>query len=251
MEFLDDKMKDYLNNKNKELFFRGHSNYSYSLTPSIGRIDFFDAEKANLINIEKSMLDAIRRRGILKMEGNENGISGLKDFPNLELLVHAQHYGMKTRLLDWTTNPLAALWFSCIENIDKDGAIYILDYDKSSDDKIKILSSESAPLENKKTYIFLAKLNNKRILAQNGCFTVHGIKDNKIIPLDEEEEFKSSLTKIKIPSKEKPKILANLNVLGINYESIYPDLNGLYQQINWDNNSKNEYPTKAKKYIWI
>ena len=42
-----------------------------------------------------------------------------------ELLSIAQHTGLPTRLLDWTHNPMVALFFSCIENLEKDGAVFI------------------------------------------------------------------------------------------------------------------------------
>src|SRR5580658_5305020 len=40
----------------------------------------------------------------------------------------AQHYGMKTRLLDWTGNPLTALWFACSNEFkkDNDSVVYML-----------------------------------------------------------------------------------------------------------------------------
>jgi hypothetical protein len=46
---------------------------------------------------------------------------GLKATHGLEDLAIAQHYGLATNVLDWTTNPLVALFFACGEAHDKNG----------------------------------------------------------------------------------------------------------------------------------
>lgn len=88
-------------------FFRGQSNYDWRLIPSVYRDDLFDSERI-LIN------EAIHK---YPLEFNIND--------KFSTLVKMQHFGLKTRLLDLTENPLVALYFACNENMDEDGSIYI------------------------------------------------------------------------------------------------------------------------------
>ena len=51
------------------------------------------------------------------------------DLSDIDLLALSQHFGAPTRLLDWTSNPLVALYFSIFssESIDdtNDGIVYV------------------------------------------------------------------------------------------------------------------------------
>ena len=89
-------------------FFRGQANASWKISPSLYRQGLFESENLLLTEI----------RHICPTEIPEN---------RFEALVKMQHYGMPTRLLDTTTNPLVALYFACESNTEKenDGAVYI------------------------------------------------------------------------------------------------------------------------------
>ena len=88
--------------------FRGQANAKWKLSPSLYREGLFEAE--NLL------LTEIKHVCPSEFAGNR-----------FDSLVKMQHFGMPTRLLDTTTNPLVALYFACTSNneADADGAVYV------------------------------------------------------------------------------------------------------------------------------
>ena len=84
-------------------------------------------------------------------------------------LVLAQHYGLATRLLDWTKNPLVALYFAVIDNFayNTNSAVYVLDYDNQV-----IQTNKMNPFELPSSAVFFPKGLSARILSQRSMFTI-------------------------------------------------------------------------------
>ena len=88
-----------------EIFYRGHANRDWKLLPSIFRTPN---------GVEKEHLNGVEKEHLLfrDMVAHEpQSFSECKS--TLDYLVQMQHYGLPTRLLDMTTNPLVALYFAC------------------------------------------------------------------------------------------------------------------------------------------
>lgn len=104
------------------VIFRGMADSEYDLTPGLARLknSSEDTEGA-LIN------DFLTRR--------PDAFSNLSDF---DILAKMQHYGLPTRLLDFTVNPLVALYFACESKISKNGRIVCHNTDLQNDTSVYI-----------------------------------------------------------------------------------------------------------------
>lgn len=165
---------------NHTFFFRGHASATYSLLPSIMR-------NAEWIKHEKDMYNELR-------------IECSNDFAecktHLDYLVEMQHYGLPTRLLDVTKNPLVALYFACESQERNSGEFIVFDITKEhvkypGSDVVSVLAS--LPLlsyEEKQDLLAMvkdAKVTRKKFNEEATCL-LHEIKLEKPAFLDKIEK---------------------------------------------------------------
>ena len=101
-----------------QLYFRGERNDSWDLRPSVMRCSEEDEDKFPFRAWEGEMLNELMSR-------QPEAFSGLTSAFSQWVL--AQHYGLKTRLLDITRNPLVALFNACekCDDNNKNGRLHI------------------------------------------------------------------------------------------------------------------------------
>lgn len=205
-----------------EIIYRGQ-NKDWDILPSL-----FRKSKGKNLRIEHELLRRLKlRKPILPSE--------LED--SFDFLIFAQQHSMPTRLLDWTYNPLIALWFACNKKEKKkdfsgDGIIYVMDSSSLEDARktsIKYNESES---------VFASHLDNidqfrklipsplfDRLVSQNGIFTVFP-NTPKVDELN--------IIKVMIPNGRKVPILKELGKLKINAYTIFRDFDSLCETLYWE-----------------
>jgi hypothetical protein len=196
--------------------FRGVSSPDHLLIPSIGRESVYGPYK-------------LAQEQRLFQEFKHRAYSLLAD-PRLDewdWLAYAQHIGVPTRLLDWSVNPLVAAYFALEKEESTDRAIYAVQYSRYVHE---VDHGDDGPFACKQEGRFTAPLIFDRIRAQRGIFTVHPVP-----------------TKIFYPAKTRVFLIEAKNVkpfrkrlfkYGVDHWHIYPDAQGLGQQMAWQYKNK-------------
>jgi len=182
-----------------------------------------EAKKHHLADapeVEERLLDDFSRLALPYL-------SSARPRNRIEWLAVAQHHGLATRLLDWTGNPLFALWFAVNKDPDGDyGAFWILEV---SDDHLLPLNSKKNVFNLDWTYLFRPPHITQRIVVQDGWFTLHRYLEekNKFIALENQSRFKQNLTKFMIPAAAFGELRKQLEQLGLSDHVLFPDLSTL------------------------
>lgn len=199
--------------------FRGQADESWKIRPSIYR--YCDFLRYQTIFFESVLLGRKPKKATPPLTHT--------DF-DLEWLMICQHYEIPTRLVDWSTDILSALFFACYgpTEMTKDGALYIC---KQSD--YPLYSNYQESLANNQELAFVSTyVINPRMRNQSGCFMMwgHSPKDNstETYDLQEYQEYHKQngssffLEKLIILSKSKTIILQELkDYYSITFNSIY------------------------------
>jgi hypothetical protein len=199
--------------------FRGQTDANWQLFPSVARPD----PKVDPIKAQRVVLEELKLRLPSVYMGD------LSD--EWELLALAQHHGAPTALLDWSRSPLVALWFAVWERArlpnTTDAAVWA--FQINDDDFVTDVERSSSPLDITSTRFFEVRHFDRRLASQQGLFSIHKWWEHggQVVPLDAHKNLKVRLRKLVVKREFVVGLLKELNVLGINAASIFPDLEGL------------------------
>lgn len=238
------------------VWYRGMKNSSHTLAPSLYRHSEFKTIE-EFIDLEQKMINRFTQRSIPFHSRNIND--------EWDRLFFMQHFGIPTRLLDWTENPFVALFFAVMNSnytksgknisFSDDAVIWVLDpvawnrhalSFKTFTDGIlsqidQDLSWYKPPVDcrnmNNHPVAMYGAHNSQRIVAQRGVFTVFGKQLKPMEKLYIDDGFPDgSLHSIKINKTVIEKLRKDVTNYGITDSVIFPDLDGLAKEIKREYN---------------
>ncbi len=225
-------------------WFRGHGDASWSLEAGWYRVWEPGRGPGAAHYHEGTLLEAFKLRAPTFLPH--------QPATDWEWLFLMQHYGLPTRLLDWTESSMIALYFALRDSPgDTDAAVWAMnpwwlnkqtfgDYALFPADHSRARDhaplQASARLKGKLPLSITPIHSSPRIVAQRGVFTIHGTERGALDRLAAGRGRKREvcLRKMLIPKERIAGIRRELSVAGITESLIFPELSGLCRELRRD-----------------
>jgi len=239
-------------NRNGPLWYRGCGKVTHELKPSIYRHKGSKSIE-DFIGLEKLLIERFRQRSI--------PFHSRSTTDPWECLFLMQHYGIPTRLLDWSESPLMALFFAVTCACHKlgahgkpvfngDAAIWVLDPVQWNKQAVDLRSFTGAvvttddpnanaykpigDISTMKSYpiAIYGAHNSQRIVAQRGVFVCFGKDTRPMEATYAQERFPADcLMKVTVERGRLPHFYDALRPHGLTDSVVFPDLDGLAREI--------------------
>lgn len=225
------------------LWYRGVNTADRELIPRLYKHPK-NLSVSEVIALETRMMQTFKERCVPYLVRNLTS--------NWEYLFLMQHFGVPTRLLDWTENPFIGLYFAIAHlkpETAGDAVIWVLNpknWNKTvleKKDEGEVLSKENALLDGyapevspdlvRENPIAMYGIHNSsRIVSQKGVFTIFGKSSKSMDSLYTTLNFpEKTLIKIVLPQKNLKDLSESLISIGFSESMLFPDLEGLAREI--------------------
>ncbi len=170
----------------------------------------------------------------------------LNSLSDWQILSIGQHFGLPTRLLDWSSDPFVALWFAFEDSQNQDNEDRRILWELSIENHHIVNFEIDKLFEGRFIKIFQPQYSDQRILNQKSWFSIQspeifdakfryggdGLPDfNNLKTLNTDTDFEYYLKKIMCKDSLRESIMEMLKCRGVTDSYIFPDLSGLSKEI--------------------